>query len=133
MADTTVAETLLDLEREMARAGRTKEEKALREARCALARRGGEFLTVAQAAEQLGVSKATVKDWLKRGSLTGYQWNGRWCIAPSDVERLIGLRAALKEIESEGYPTQEEILALYSRERPPFSDAELERLAASGR
>jgi excisionase family DNA binding protein len=87
-----------------------------------------EFLAVAQAAERLRVSKTTVKQWLKRGSLTGYQWNGRWRIAPSDVEHIIRLRAALRDIELEGYPTQEEILALYSRSG---CSSEIERLAAS--
>lgn len=117
MVGSEVLDNLTKLEQEMARAGRTAEEEALREARRDLSQPGHEFLTVAQAAERLGVSKTLIKQLLKRGALTGYQWKGRWCIAPSRVEDLVGLRAALKEIDREGYPTQEEIQALYSRPR----------------
>jgi excisionase family DNA binding protein len=116
--------TLAKLEQEMARAGRTAEEEALREARRALARPERGFLTMGQAAERLGVSIPTVKQWLGRGALTGGPLaDGRWRVSTESVDHLVSLRESLRELDREGNPTDEEIQELYSRSRrAPKSD-----------
>ena len=94
--------TLAKLEQEMARAGRTAEEEALREARRALARPERGFLTMGQAAERLGVSIPTVKQWLGRGALTGGPLaDGRWRVSTESVDHLVSLRESLLELDRE--------------------------------
>jgi excisionase family DNA binding protein len=110
------------LEREMADAGRVAEEKALREARHALARPPHGLLTTGQAAERLGISIPTVKRWLERGTLDGGRVEGRWLVATESVERLVSIRDTLRAIDAEGYPTDEELQALFSRSRRSRAD-----------
>src|SRR5919199_4954679 len=100
--------TLAELEREMARIGRVREEQALREARTALARPGRGVLSTGQAAERLGVSVPTVKRWVERGTLAGARVGGRWRIAAEGVDRLVRLRDSLRALDDEGNPSPEE-------------------------
>lgn len=118
MVKLTTLSTLAELEREMARAGRSREEEALREALRALARPERGFLTTGQAAEKLGVSISTVKRWVERGALGGGAMGGRWLVAAESVERLLRLREALVALDREGNPTPEEIQEIYRRPRP---------------
>jgi excisionase family DNA binding protein len=110
--------TLSELEREMARAGRSGEEEALREALRVLSHSDSEFLTTGQAAELLGVSIPTVKRWVGRGALTGGQVGGRWLVAKESVDYLVSLRESLRELYRQGNPTIEGIRALYALSRP---------------
>ena len=100
---TTVKPEILDvlaqLERELASQGRSSEAEALREALLALSRTGRGLLTTGQAAARLGVSIPTVKDWVKRGTLNGIDTGTRWLVSEASVERIVGLRQTLDEMD----------------------------------
>ena len=111
-------ETLVELEGEMIRLGRQNEGQALREALQLLARPDQELLTTGQAAERLGIAIPTVTRWVERGALVGARPSGRWLIAAASVERLLQLRAALREIEQEGFPSDDELQQLIRSPQP---------------
>ena len=48
-----------------------------------------EFLTVAQAAKRLCVTKTTIQDWIKAGKMTAYRVGGRYRIKPADADAMI--------------------------------------------
>ena len=105
---------LTDLAREMADAGRSVEEAALRTAVHALARPARGFLTIDQAAESLGVSVSTVRGFVERGALAPGPGEGCELVSAEGVEHLVRLRESLRELDREGNPTPEEIQELYS-------------------
>jgi excisionase family DNA binding protein len=117
MISSATLSTLAQLEREMAGAGRSTEEAALREALHALARPERGFLTTGQAADRLGVSIPTVKRWVERGTLTGALLDSRWYVTLESVEQVLRLRKALAELDLEGDPSGQEIQKLYRRSR----------------
>ena len=105
-------ETLAELQKEMAAARRGPAAEALKEALTALARPTRGWLTTGQAAERLGVTIPTIKDWIRRGTLKGTPVGSRWVVSEESVERILGIRKALADIEDEGHPTPEEIASL---------------------
>ncbi len=105
-------ETLAELEQEMVAAQRRPAAEAIREALAALARPNRGWLTTGQAAERLGVTIPTIKDWIRRGTLKGTPVGSRWVVSEESVERILGIRKALADIEDEGHPTPEEIASL---------------------
>ena len=109
--------TLAELEDEMARAGRSREQAALRDARQALARPERGFLTTGQAAERLGVSIPTVKRWVERGALAGGATRGRWLVSTDSVDRLLRLRESLLALDREGNPSDDAPRGLIDRPR----------------
>lgn len=109
--------TLAELEREMAEARRTAEAEAIREALAALTRPARGWLSTGQAAERLGVSVPTVKDWVRRGTLEGHPVGSRWRVSSASVDKVLDVRGLLAGMEDEGYPTDEEIQALTVRVR----------------
>lgn len=109
--------TLAALEREMAEARRTAEADAIREALAALARPARGWLSTGEAAERLGVSVPTVKDWIRRGTLEGQPVGSRWRVSAASVDKVLDVRGMLAGMEDEGYPTEEEIRALTRRAR----------------
>jgi excisionase family DNA binding protein len=110
-------DTLARLERELADEGRTAEVEAVRDAISALARPERGLLTTGQAAERLGVSITTVKEWVKRGTLRGVDTGTRWLVSEDSVERILRIRKSVAEIDEEGYPTPEEIYELTKKVR----------------
>lgn len=110
-------ETLAELEQEMVAAKRFTTAEALREALVALVRTSPGWLTTGQAADRLGVTIPTVKDWIRRGTLKGRQVGNRWWVSVESVERVLGIREMLAEMEEDGYPTEEEIHDLTKRIR----------------
>lgn len=57
-------------------------------------------LTLAQVAEQLQVSPGTVREWLVRGDLEGFQLpGGAWRVEPEAVEELKRRRRSGRERE----------------------------------
>ena len=128
MVRLTTLNQLTALEREMERAGRPEEQRALREARLALARSDHGFVTTGVAAERLGVSIPTVKRWVQRGALAGGPVGARWLVSTASVERILSLRRSLNALEREGNPTPEELAALYARPRAAGAD---ERVAST--
>lgn len=105
-------EKLAELEQEMVAAQREPAAEAIRKALAALARPNRGWLTTGQAAEKLGVSIPTVKDWIKRGTLKGTPVGSRWIASEESVERILGIRKALGDLEEEGFPSPEEIARL---------------------
>ncbi len=105
-------ETLAELEQEMVAARREPAAEAIRVALTALARPNRGWLTTGQAAERLGVTIPTIKDWVRRGTLKGTPVGSRWVVSEESVERILGIRKALSDLEEEGYPTSEEIAGL---------------------
>ncbi|MDP2744644.1 MAG: helix-turn-helix domain-containing protein [Dehalococcoidia bacterium] len=110
-------ETLAELEQEMVAARRRAAAEALREALTALARPTRGWLTTGQAAERLGVTIPTIKNWIRRGTLKGAPVGSRWVVSEESVERILGIRKALGDLEEEGYPTSEEIARLTGEAR----------------
>ncbi len=100
-----ILDILAQLERDLTSQGRSSEAEAVREALTALSRTGRGLLTTGQAAIRLGVSIPTVKDWVKRGTLNGIDTGTRWLVSEASVERIVGLRQTLDEMEeSYGHP-----------------------------
>jgi excisionase family DNA binding protein len=128
MVSFTTLDRLATLEQEMERAGRAEEQRALREARLALARSDHGFVTTGVAAERLGVSIPTVKRWVQRGTLAGGSVGTRWLVSTESVERILSLRRSLNALDREGNPTPEELAALYARPRAAGAD---ERVASA--
>lgn len=114
---------LSDLEREMGAAGRQEEEAALREVLQMLVRSRRMLLTTGEAAARLNVSIPTVKRWIERGTLDGGLVGSRWLVSPESVQRVLDVRKILGEIEAEGFPTDEEIRAMYARRDPITASA----------
>ncbi len=110
-------DTLARLERELASEGRTQEVEAVRDALAALARPERGLLTTGQAADRLGISITTIKEWVKRGTLKGVDTGTRWLVSEDSVERILRIRKTIAEIEEEGYPTPEEIYELTKKVR----------------
>lgn len=108
---------LANLEQEMAQAGRAAEQAALGEALGALRHPPRELLTIRRAAERLDIPIRMVKRWIEWGTLYGGPINGRWLVAAEDVERVLRVRRTLAEIQQEGFPTDEELRALYDPSR----------------
>ena len=122
MVKLATLDTLATLEREMAAAGRDSEYEALRDALRALQHSGDDFISTGQAAERLQVSIPTVKRWVERGALVGGRVGERWLIDAESVARASRLRSALRLVDEEGNPTQEEIQALIGRHRSRHED-----------
>ncbi len=102
-----ILDILAQLERDLTSQGRSSEAEAVREALTALSRTGRGLLTTGQAAIRLGVSIPTVKDWVKRGTLNGIDTGTRWLVSEASVERIVGLRQTLDEME-ESYGSPDE-------------------------
>lgn len=122
MVDLTILDRLAALEREMERAGRGEDRRALREARLALAGFEHEFVTTGVAAERLGVSIPTVKRWVARGTLDGGARGTHWLVSAESIDRVLALRHSLDALAREGDPTPEELAELYARPRDTGAD-----------
>lgn len=122
MVKLATLDTLAALEREMAQAGRSSEYEALRDALRTLQGSGDDFISTGQAAERLQVSIPTVKRWVERGALEGGRLGERWLIDAQSVARTSRLRSALRLVDEEGNPSQEEVQALISRHRSRRED-----------
>ena len=112
-----IIDRLARLERELAEGGRQDDAAALNEAVAALAHPGRDWLTTGQAAERLGVARQTVKNWLRRGTLRGVNTGTRWLVSAESVETIEGIRRTFADMQSEGYPSPEEIYELTNRTR----------------
>jgi len=115
MSRSLVVDTLAQLEREMASAGRSKEELALRAAADLVGRLDKGVLTIQEAAERLGMPERAIEEWIKRGGLGAVEVGGRWLVSAEEVARVNRLRDTLLEMDREGNPTDEEILQTYSQ------------------
>ncbi len=68
------------------------------------------YMTVAEAADRLGVSRETVRHWCRTGKLPAKRFGPWWRIQPDDVERLIA-EAMGKRTHTEREMTAERVLA----------------------
>ena len=107
--------TLDALQHEMARNGRVAEQAAIAEVLQALEAPG--FLSTGEAGARLDDSIPTIKRWIQRGALQGGPAGPQWIVSAASVDRLLRLRQALAELDAQGNPTAEEIVAL-ERPRP---------------
>ncbi len=107
---------LMRLEQEMAVQGRIEAAEALRETLSALTTARG-WLTTGQAADQLDVSIPTVKDWIRRGTLTGRQVGSRWHVSQESVRKVLGLRQVLAEMDQRSHSTRQQTHDLNKRVR----------------
>ena len=110
-------DTVSRLEQELSESGRIEEAAALKELLAAVARPGRGLLTTGQAAERLGVAVQTVKNWIERGTLRGVNTGTRWLVSEESVATVEGIRRTFAEAAAEGYPSDEEIVALTKRTR----------------
>ena len=110
-------DTLARLGKELAEAGRTAEEQAVRDAVAELGRFSGGLISTGEAANRLRISIPTVKRWIERGAISGVDTGTRWLVTEESVERVLRIRRNLKEMDEEGNPTDEEILELTKRTR----------------
>ncbi|HLG71986.1 MAG TPA: helix-turn-helix domain-containing protein [Chloroflexota bacterium] len=117
MTKAAVVDTLAQLGREMARAGRAKEESALREAAELLGKLDHGVLTIKEAADKIGMPEQAIEEWISRGGLQAVEIGGRWLVSGEDIASAVRLRETLHQMEREGNPTDEDIAELYSRAR----------------
>jgi excisionase family DNA binding protein len=66
------------------------------------------YYTVSEAAELIGVSGQTVKNWISRGMLKGYRLGGRIVIPRSELDGYRSMAEALKSLDP--LPSDEEIV-----------------------
>lgn len=66
------------------------------------------YYTVAEAAELIGVSGQTVKNWISRGMLKGYRLGGRIVVPRSELDDYRSMADALKSLDP--MPADEEIV-----------------------
>lgn len=71
-----------------------------------LVRPRGGWLTDGQAAKHLGLSVSSVRDWINRGTLTGQRLGSRWRVSGESVNKVLGLRRVLADMDLEGYPPE---------------------------
>jgi excisionase family DNA binding protein len=72
-------------------------------------------ITIEQAARRLGVSVPFIREWLERDPQAGQRVGGRWLVTADRVEHLVRLRQALRALDEEGNPTDDEIREMSSR------------------
>lgn len=77
------------------------------------------YYTVSEAAELIGVSGQTVKNWINRGMLKGYRLGGRIVIPREILDGYRPLADALKALDPT--PPTEEILRHINAGRRPFT------------
>ncbi len=106
--DRLTIDTLAQLAQWLSDEGRTNEAKSVREALNELGQKEG-FITTGVAAEELGVSIPTVRRWVERGTLDGFDTGTRLLVSQASVDRLVRIRANLEALDQEGNPTPEEI------------------------
>lgn len=76
------------------------------------------YYTVSEAAELVGVSGQTIKNWAKRGIIQAYRLGGRIVIPRAELDSYRPLAEAAKAIEP--LPSREEIIELIRAGRRPF-------------
>lgn len=76
------------------------------------------YYTVSEAAELIGVSGQTVKNWINRGMLKGYRLGGRIVIPRAILDGYRPLADALKALDPT--PSDEEIVEEIRKGRRPF-------------
>ena len=68
-----------------------------------------ELLTVLDVAARLKVTEETVRGWLRKNELNGYNFGGRtgWRIPETEIERLLSLKAGKRMASTRDRPSKE--------------------------
>lgn len=90
-------------------------EQLVRELTAAQPKTERPYYTVSEAAELIGVSGQTVKNWISRGMLKGYRLGGRIVIPRAELDDYRPIAEALKGLDPT--PPTEEIVAAIQRGR----------------
>ena len=93
-------------------------EQLVRELTAAQPKTERPYYTVSEAAELIGVSGQTVKNWISRGMLKGYRLGGRIVIPRAELDGYRPIAEALKGLDPT--PPTEEIVARIQAGRRPF-------------
>lgn len=59
------------------------------EIRAAVEERYPPWLTVAQAAERIGIGRSAVRERIRQGVIPGHKWEGRWYVRAVDIDAAI--------------------------------------------
>lgn len=102
----------MDVQRRLAEQGATEDasivEQLVAELTAAQPKAERPYYTVTEAAELIGVSGQTVKNWISRGMLKGYRLGGRIVIPRTELDDYRPMAEASKAIEP--LPPLEEII-----------------------
>lgn len=73
------------------------------------------YATTSEVARRLGVSRQTVVNWIKRGSLPGVRLGARLVVPAAALAKLEEVERLLNIVEDGGapYPTEEQLQSLY--------------------
>ncbi|MGZ3582491.1 MAG: helix-turn-helix domain-containing protein [Ktedonobacterales bacterium] len=112
----------MDMQRRLAEQGATEDasivEQLVSELTAAQPTTERPYYTVTEAADLIGVSGQTVKNWISRGMLKGYRLGGRIVIPRTELDDYRPIAEALKGIDP--VPSDEEIVDLVRSGRRKF-------------
>lgn len=102
----------MDIRRRLAEQGATEDaavvEQLVNELTAARPKSERPYYTVSEAADLIGVSGQTVKNWISRGMLTAYRLGGRVVIPRAQLDSYRSIAEALKGLDPT--PSDEEIV-----------------------
>lgn len=112
----------MDVQRRLAEQGAIEDagivEQLVNELTAAQPKTERPYYTVTEAADLIGVSGQTVKNWISRGMLKGYRLGGRIVIPRAELDDYRPIAEALKGIDP--VPSDEEIVELIRSGRRKF-------------
>ncbi|MGZ3600849.1 MAG: helix-turn-helix domain-containing protein [Ktedonobacterales bacterium] len=112
----------MDMQRRLAEQGAIEDasivEQLVTELTAAQPKTERPYYTVTKAADLIGVSGQTVKNWISRGMLKGYRLGGRIVIPRTELDDYRPIAEALKGIDP--VPSDEEIVDLVRSGRRKF-------------
>ncbi|MGZ3674111.1 MAG: helix-turn-helix domain-containing protein [Ktedonobacterales bacterium] len=112
----------MDMQRRLAEQGAIEDasivEQLVTELTAAQPKTERPYYTVTEAADLIGVSGQTVKNWISRGMLKGYRLGGRIVIPRTELDDYRPIAEALKGIDP--VPSDEEIVDLVRSGRRKF-------------
>lgn len=112
----------MDMQRRLAEQGATEDasivEQLVSELTAVQPKTECPYYTVSEAADLIGVSGQTVKNWISRGMLKGYRLGGRIVIPRAELDDYLPMAQALKGIDP--VPSDEEIVDIVRSGRRKF-------------
>lgn len=112
----------MDMQRRLAEQGATEDasivEQLVSELTAVQPKTERPYYTVSEAADLIGVSGQTVKNWISRGMLKGYRLGGRIVIPRAELDDYLPMAQALKGIDP--VPSDEEIVDIVRSGRRKF-------------
>ena len=112
----------LEMQRRLEEQGAAEDAEIVEQLVSALAssrpKRERPYYTVSEAAELVGVSGQTIKNWISRGVLKGYHLGGRVVIPRTELDDYRTMAEASKGIEP--LPSRDEVVEAVRTGRRPF-------------